>query len=54
MLFKECVDASQNQYELKRFAGAYVEDCKRLTVDEIKVALAKTEGQYLSLENITQ
>lgn len=54
MFFKECVDASQNQYELKRFAGAYVEDCKRLTVDEIKAALLKTEGQYLSLENVTR
>ena len=52
MNFQNCVNLSANVNELKRIASAYVEDCRRLDISELKASLIKTEGQYTSYENI--
>lgn len=52
MNYQNCVNLSGNINELKRIASAYVEDCRRLDLNELKVSLSKTEGQYISFENI--
>ena len=52
MNFQNCVNLSANINELKRIASAYVEDCKRLDLSELKISLIKTEGQYVSYDNI--
>lgn len=52
MKFQNCVENSSNVNELKRIASAYVEDCRRLDFQELKNSLLKTEGQYISYENI--
>lgn len=52
MKFQNCVENSSNINELKRIASAYVEDCRRLDFQELKNSLLKTEGQYISYENI--
>lgn len=52
MNYQSCVNLSTNINELKRIAGAYVEDCRRLDINELKASLLKTEGQYITFENI--
>lgn len=52
MNYQSCVNLSSNINELKRIAGAHVEDCRRLDLNELKDSLIKTEEQYLSYENI--
>ena len=52
MNYQKCVDLCPNVNELKRIASAYVEDCRRLDSAELKASLKKTEGQYISYENI--
>lgn len=52
MKYQSCVANSPNVNELKRIASAYVEDCRRLDFQELKASLLKTEGQYISYENI--
>ena len=52
MNYQKCVTLSSNINELRRIATAYVEDCKKLDLTELKTSLLKTEGQYLSYENI--
>lgn len=52
MNFSKCVAESLNINELKRIASAYVEDSKRLDLVELKAALNKTMGQYVSLDNV--
>lgn len=52
MNYQNCVNLSANINELKRIASAYVEDCRRLDLNELKASLLKTEGQYISYENI--
>lgn len=52
MNYQNCVDYSTNINELKRIASAYVEDSRRLDIDELKISLKKTAGQYTSFENI--
>lgn len=52
MKYQNCVENSSNVNELKRIASAYVEDCRRLDFQELKNSLIKTEGQYISYENI--
>ncbi len=52
MNYQTCVNLSANINELKRIAGAYIEDCRRLDINELKASLIKTEGQYTSYENI--
>lgn len=54
MKYQNCVETSQNINELKRVATAYVEDCRRLDLTELKSSLMKTQGQYLSYENIAK
>lgn len=54
MKYQNCVENSQNVNELKRIASAYVEDYRRLNFQEIKSSLSKTEGQYISYENISK
>lgn len=52
MDFQSCVRLSNNINELKRIASAHVEDCRRLDLEELKASLIKTQGQYISYENI--
>ena len=52
MNYQNCVNLSANINELKRIASAYVEDCRRLDLAELKTSLLKTEGQYTSYENV--
>lgn len=52
MNYQNCVKLSNNINETKRIASAYVEDCRRLDLSELKACLLKTEGQYTSFENI--
>ena len=52
MNYQSCVNLSMNVNELKRIASAYVEDCRRLDISELKSSLLKTQGQYISYENI--
>ena len=52
MKYQNCVSLSSNINELRRIANAYVEDCKKLDLGELKTSLLKTEGQYISYENI--
>ena len=52
MKYQNCVSLLNNVNELKRIAGAYVEDCRRLDVSELKASLIKTEGQYTLYENV--
>lgn len=52
MKYQICVENSTNINELKRIASAYVEDCRRLDLQELKNSLAKTEGQYASYDNV--
>ena len=52
MDYKNCVKLSNNVNELKRIASAYVEDSRRLDINELKNSLIKTEGQYTSFDNI--
>ena len=54
MRYQSCVENSPNVNELKRIASAYVEDCRRLDFQELKASLLKTEGQYISYENIAK
>ena len=54
MKYQICVENSANINELKRIASAYVEDCRRLDFQELKNSLLKTEGQYVSYENIAK
>lgn len=52
MKYTNCVELSINVNELKRIAGAYVEDSRRLNAEELRECLLKTEGQYTSFDNI--
>ena len=52
MKYTNCVDLSININELKRIASAYVEDSRRLSPDELRESLKKTEGQYTSYDNV--
>ena len=52
MKYLNCVENSSNVNELKRIASAYVEDCRRLDFQELKNSLVKTEGQYISYDNV--
>ena len=52
MNYQNCVNLSMNVNELKRVASAYVEDCRKLDLNELKTSLMKTEGQYTSYENV--
>lgn len=52
MKYANCVDLSININELKRIASAYVEDSRRLSPDELRESLKKTEGQYTSYDNV--
>lgn len=54
MKYQNCVSNSANINELKRVAGAYVEDCRRLDLPALKASLLKTEGQYTSYENVSK
>ncbi|MBR4061543.1 MAG: hypothetical protein IKK01_00610 [Clostridia bacterium] len=54
MKYQNCVEVSPNINELKRIASAYVEDCRRLDIKELKNSLIKTEGQYVSYENVSR
>ena len=54
MKYQNCVELSTNINEIKRIATAYVEDCRRLDFQEIKVSLLKTQGQYTSYENVSK
>lgn len=54
MKYQNCVENSANVNELKRIANAYVEDSRRLDFQELKHSLLKTEGQYISYENISK
>ena len=54
MKFQNCVENSTNVNELKRIASAYVEDCRRLDFQELKSSLLKTEGQYISYDNVAK
>ena len=52
MNYQKCVELCPNVLELKRIATAYVEDSRRLDFNELKTSLLKTEGQYVSFENV--
>lgn len=52
MKFLECVDLLSNVNETKRIASAYVEDCRRLNIDELKACIKKVREQYVSENNI--
>lgn len=52
MKFLECVELLSNVNETKRLANAYIEDCRRLNMEELKACLVKTQEQYLSEKNI--
>ena len=39
MKFTECVELLSNVNETRRIASAYVEDCRRLNIDELKITL---------------
>lgn len=54
MNYQSCVNLSNNINELKRIASAYVEDCKRLDLNELKASLLKTQNQYTLYENIAK
>lgn len=54
MNYQNCVNTLVNVNELKRIASAYVEDCRRLDVSELKASLIKTEGQYVSYDNVAK
>ena len=54
MNYQNCVKLLSNVNELKRIASAYVEDSRKLTNEELKASLLKTEGQYTSYENISK
>ncbi len=54
MNYQTCVNTLVNVNELKRIASAYVEDCRRLNSEELKASLLKTEGQYVSYDNISK
>ncbi len=54
MKYQICVQNSSNVNELKRIASAYVEDCRRLDFQDLKNSLLKTEGQYISYENVAK
>ena len=54
MKYQNCVESSPNINELKRIASAYVEDCRRLDFNELKTSLFKTEGQYISYDNVAK
>ena len=54
MKYQNCVESSPNINELKRIASAYVEDCRRLDFNELKSSLLKTEGQYVSYDNVSK
>lgn len=54
MNYSNCVKLLNNKYELMRIASAYVEDCRRLSNEELKASLLKTQGQYTSYENISK
>ena len=54
MKYINCVENSSNVNELKRIASAYVEDCRRLDFNELKNSLVKTEGQYISYDNVVK
>ena len=52
MNYVNCVNLLINKFELSRIASAYVEDSRRLSSDELRASLLKTQGQYTSFENI--
>lgn len=52
MDYNTCVNASTNINELKRIASAYVEDSRRLDINELKNCILKTKEQYTSYKNI--
>ena len=54
MKYQICIANSLNVNELKRIASAYVEDCRRLDFNELKTSLFKTEGQYISYDNVAK
>ena len=53
MKFVQFVDELPNSIIAKRVASAYVADYRRLSLEEIKTFLIKTEKQYVSEENIS-
>ena len=52
MDYQSCIDYSTNINELRRIASAYVEDSRRLDLNELKASIKKTKGQYISYENV--
>ena len=52
MKFDDVVKAVGNQLDLRRIASAYVKDHRRLTDDELRLAVQEMKGQYLSEEKI--
>lgn len=54
MDYRDSINLSANINELKRIASAYVEDCRRLDINELKNSLIKTEEQYTSFNNIAK
>ncbi|MFT6863748.1 MAG: hypothetical protein ACJAVK_002309 [Akkermansiaceae bacterium] len=52
MKFEKAIDGFGTTHALKRFAGAYVVDHTKLTVDEIKAALGKAAPQYFHEKNL--
>lgn len=54
MNYQNCVNLLVNVNELKRVSSAYVEDCRRLDINDLKLSLIKTEGQYTSYDNISK
>ena len=43
MKFTECVELLSNVNETRRIASAYVEDCRRLNIDELKSCIKKVK-----------
>ena len=52
MYFKQFTEQLSSTVLAKRVASAYVADHRRLSLDELKECLQKTEKQYISAENI--
>lgn len=50
----ECIELLSNVNETKRIANAYIEDCRRLNLEELKAGLVKTAEQYASALNISK
>ncbi len=52
MKFIECMKSTPGISDLKRLASEYVIDFRRLNIDELREAIAKTAPQYYNDENV--